>query len=301
MILSNTYDFTADLNPFEFSPWTFPILLSSSSLIIFGFLYKNRKLPNILNTGIKFILNFEISKKLSIIIGILIKLSSKGPVLFKQLRSGVNNEDFMCYKFRSMRISSDSDVKQATVGDSRLTRIGAFLRKTSIDEFPQFLNVLMGDMSIVGPRPHMLLHTEEYSVLIKKYMVRQLVKPGITGVAQVRGYRGETKELEDMEGRVRFDVWYIENWSLSLDINIVFQTISEMFINVRICSENFGTFPNISDMFPNNSEKRKNSSEHFRIFRKTSEHFRTMFEQSRGIFPIIFPELSRSCPGKFLE
>jgi len=159
------------------------------------------------------------------IVSILIKLSSKGPVIFKQLRSGVNNEEFMCYKFRSMRMSSDSDLKQAVEGDSRLTKIGAFLRKTSLDEFPQFLNVLMGDMSIVGPRPHMLLHTEEYSVLIKKYMVRQLVKPGITGVAQVRGYRGETKELEDMEGRIRLDVWYIENWSLSLDINIVFQTI----------------------------------------------------------------------------
>ena len=160
-----------------------------------------------------------------VIVAILIKLSSKGPVIFKQLRSGVNNEEFMCYKFRSMRISFDSDTKQAIEGDSRLTKIGSFLRKTSLDEFPQFLNVLLGDMSIVGPRPHMLLHTEEYSVLIKKYMVRQLVKPGITGVAQVRGYRGETKELEDMEGRIRLDVWYIENWSLSLDINIVFQTI----------------------------------------------------------------------------
>lgn len=159
------------------------------------------------------------------IIAMLIKASSRGPVLFKQLRSGVNNEEFICYKFRSMTISSDSDTKQAIKGDSRITKIGLFLRKTSLDEFPQFINVFMGDMSIVGPRPHMLLHTEEYSALIKKYMVRQLVKPGITGVAQIRGYRGETKELEDMEGRVRFDVWYIENWSLSLDINVVFQTV----------------------------------------------------------------------------
>jgi lipopolysaccharide/colanic/teichoic acid biosynthesis glycosyltransferase len=128
-----------------------------------------------------------------------------------------------------MRISSDSDYKQATHGDSRITKLGSFLRKSSLDEFPQFINVLMGDMSIVGPRPHMLLHTEEYSELISKYMVRQLVKPGITGVAQIRGYRGETKELEDMEGRVRLDVWYIENWSLSLDINIVIQTIWNIF------------------------------------------------------------------------
>ena len=163
------------------------------------------------------------------LIAIWIKLSSKGPVLFKQLRSGVNNEEFLCFKFRSMAISGDSDSKQATEGDARITKFGAWLRKSSLDELPQFFNVFMGDMSIVGPRPHMLLHTEEYSELINKYMVRQLVKPGITGVAQVRGYRGETKELQDMEGRVRFDVWYIENWSLSLDINIILQTIWNVF------------------------------------------------------------------------
>lgn len=163
------------------------------------------------------------------IIAVAIKLSSKGPVLFKQARSGVNNEEFICYKFRSMTINEDADYKQATKRDARITKIGAFLRRSSLDEFPQFFNVLLGDMSIVGPRPHMLLHTEEYSELIKKYMVRQLVKPGITGAAQVKGYRGETKELEDMEGRVRLDVWYIENWSLSLDINIIFQTVWNMF------------------------------------------------------------------------
>lgn len=163
------------------------------------------------------------------IIAVLIKLSSKGPVLFKQSRSGVNNEEFLCYKFRSMTISEEADTKQATKGDVRITKIGAFLRKSSLDEFPQFFNVFMGDMSIVGPRPHMLKHTEEYSALIQKYMVRQLVKPGITGAAQVKGYRGETKELEDMEGRVRLDVWYIENWSLSLDINIIFHTVWNAF------------------------------------------------------------------------
>jgi Undecaprenyl-phosphate glucose phosphotransferase len=163
------------------------------------------------------------------IIAVLIKLSSKGPVLFKQSRSGVNNEEFLCYKFRSMTMSEEADIKQATKGDVRITKIGAFLRKSSLDEFPQFFNVFMGDMSTVGPRPHMLRHTEEYSNLIQKYMVRQLVKPGITGAAQVKGYRGETKELEDMEGRVRLDVWYIENWSLSLDINIIFHTVWNAF------------------------------------------------------------------------
>lgn len=163
------------------------------------------------------------------IIAILIKFSSKGPVLFKQARSGVANVEFMCYKFRSMTQSIDADTKQASKGDARITKIGAFLRKSSLDEFPQFINVFMGDMSIVGPRPHMLAHTEEYSALINKYMVRQLVKPGITGAAQVKGYRGETKELKDMEGRVRLDVWYIENWSLSVDINIIFLTVWNVF------------------------------------------------------------------------
>ena len=127
-----------------------------------------------------------------------------------------------------MHTSRDSETKQATKGDSRVTRFGSFLRRTSLDEF-QFINVFMGDMSIVGPRPHMLSHTVEYSELINKYMVRQLVKPGVTGIAQVRGYRGETKELQDMEGRVRLDVWYIENWSLSLDINIILQTVWNLF------------------------------------------------------------------------
>ena len=131
----------------------------------------------------------------------------------------------MCFKFRSMAQNEYSDDLQATRGDKRITKIGSFLRKSSLDEMPQFINVLLGDMSVVGPRPHMLKHTEEYSALIGKYMVRQLVKPGITGVAQVKGYRGETKELKDMEGRVRADVWYIENWSLALDINLVALTV----------------------------------------------------------------------------
>ena len=163
------------------------------------------------------------------LLAFLIKISSKGPILFKQKRSGLDNNEFMCLKFRSMKQNSDADSKQATKDDNRVTKVGSFLRKSSLDEFPQFFNVLNGDMSIVGPRPHMLAHTDQYSALIKKYMVRQLVKPGITGAAQVRGFRGETKELIEMEGRVKWDVWYIENWSLLLDINIILRTVFNIF------------------------------------------------------------------------
>ena len=163
------------------------------------------------------------------LLAFLIKISSKGPILFKQKRSGLDNNEFMCLKFRSMKQNSDADSKQATKNDNRVTKVGSFLRKSSLDEFPQFFNVLNGDMSIVGPRPHMLAHTDQYSALIKKYMVRQLVKPGITGAAQVRGFRGETKELIEMEGRVKWDVWYIENWSLLLDINIILRTVFNIF------------------------------------------------------------------------
>jgi Undecaprenyl-phosphate glucose phosphotransferase len=163
------------------------------------------------------------------LISFLIKVSSRGPVLFKQKRSGLDNKEFWCYKFRSMRQNSSADLEQASKNDSRITDVGKFLRKTSLDEFPQFINVLKGDMSVVGPRPHMIKHTEQYSALIKKYMVRQLVKPGITGAAQIRGFRGETKELNEMEGRVKWDVWYIENWTFFLDVNIIFKTIFDVF------------------------------------------------------------------------
>ena len=163
------------------------------------------------------------------LLAFLIKISSKGPILFKQKRSGLDNNEFMCLKFRSMKQNSDADSKQATKNDNRVTKLGSFLRKSSLDEFPQFFNVLNGDMSIVGPRPHMLAHTDQYSALIKKYMVRQLVKPGITGAAQVRGFRGETKDLSEMEGRVKWDVWYIENWSILLDINIILRTVFNIF------------------------------------------------------------------------
>jgi putative colanic acid biosynthesis UDP-glucose lipid carrier transferase len=158
------------------------------------------------------------------ILAILIKIQSRGPVFFVQVRSGKDNLPFKCYKFRSMRVNADSDKRQANRGDSRITPIGAFLRKTSLDEFPQFFNTLIGNMSVVGPRPHMISHTEQYSQLIDRFMVRHFLKPGITGWAQINGFRGETKTTEDMLQRVEADVWYLENWSFLLDLKIIFLT-----------------------------------------------------------------------------
>ncbi|ALJ00977.1 undecaprenyl-phosphate glucose phosphotransferase [Rufibacter tibetensis] len=158
------------------------------------------------------------------LIGLLIKLESKGPIIFSQLRSGKNNRPFNCYKFRSMGENNDP-AKQATKNDKRVTKIGRILRKTSLDEFPQFINVLKGEMSIVGPRPHMLKHTEDFSSQADDYMIRQFLKPGITGWAQVNGYRGEITELYHIKKRVEFDLWYLENWSLWLDIRIMFLTV----------------------------------------------------------------------------
>lgn len=157
-------------------------------------------------------------------IAIAIKCSSPGPIFFRQKRTGYRGLDFYCYKFRTMKVNADSDSRQATKDDDRKTAVGNFLRHTSIDELPQFWNVLKGDMSVVGPRPHMLAHTEEYRKLISQYMVRHLVKPGITGWAQIQGYRGATS-LEMMEKRVDLDVWYIEHWSFMLDIKIIARTV----------------------------------------------------------------------------
>jgi len=168
------------------------------------------------------------------LVSILIKLESKGPVFFKQLRSGRDNGSFTCLKFRSMAVNEVSDKIQATKNDRRITKIGAFLRKTSLDEFPQFLNVFIGDMSVVGPRPHMLRHTEEYSGQVSHYMVRLYLKPGLTGWAQVNGYRGEIKNIELMKQRVEHDIWYMENWSILLDIKIMYLTL----INILKGEEN---------------------------------------------------------------
>lgn len=159
---------------------------------------------------------------------ILIKLSSRGPVFFVQKRSGRNNEEFNCYKFRTMAINPDADKLQAKQNDPRVTQIGKFLRRTNLDELPQFLNVIVGNMSVVGPRPHMIKHTEEYSMIIDRFMVRHLVKPGITGWAQVNGYRGLTEDPRKMIKRVKYDAWYIENWSLWLDVKIILMTVYNM-------------------------------------------------------------------------
>jgi Undecaprenyl-phosphate glucose phosphotransferase len=163
-----------------------------------------------------------------VIVGSIIKLTSPGPVYFSQQRTGLDGKVFTCLKFRSMIVNKESDKLQATENDPRKTKFGNFLRRTNIDELPQLINVWKGEMSLIGPRPHMLEHTEYYSQLINKYMVRHLVKPGITGWAQVTGFRGETKELSDMEGRVKQDIWYIENWTPWLDFHILIKTFINM-------------------------------------------------------------------------
>ena len=155
-------------------------------------------------------------------------LSSPGPILFKQKRTGYKGKPFTMYKFRSMKVNADADKLQATADDPRKTKFGDFLRRTSIDELPQFINVLKGDMSIIGPRPHMELHTEMYTKLVDEYLVRHMVKPGLTGWAQVNGCRGETRTTEAMADRVRYDIWYIEHWSLALDIKIFLRTIAQI-------------------------------------------------------------------------
>ncbi len=163
------------------------------------------------------------------LLGILIKLESKGPIFFKQSRNGINFKEFYCYKFRSMKASEASNVTQTRKNDNRVTRLGLFLRKTSLDELPQFFNVLIGDMSVVGPRPHMTFQTEMFAEKIDKFMVRHFVKPGITGLAQVSGYRGEIENDKDIINRVKYDIFYLENWSVILDIRIVFMTITNAY------------------------------------------------------------------------
>ena len=159
------------------------------------------------------------------LIGLLIKLESKGPVFFKQKRNGLDYKEFYCYKFRSMKPNPEAHLHQIRKGDPRVTRIGKFIRKTSIDELPQFINVLKGDMSVVGPRPHMVSHTHMYAEKIDKFMVRHFIKPGITGLAQVSGFRGEVEDDDFIKNRVKYDIYYLENWSIIMDIRIVIKTV----------------------------------------------------------------------------
>ena len=159
------------------------------------------------------------------LIGFLIKIESKGPVFFKQKRNGLDYKEFYCYKFRSMKPNPEAHLHQIRKGDPRVTRIGKFIRKTSIDELPQFINVLKGDMSVVGPRPHMVSHTHMYAEKIDKFMVRHFIKPGITGLAQVSGFRGEVEDDDFIKNRVKYDIYYLENWSILMDIRIVLKTV----------------------------------------------------------------------------
>jgi putative colanic acid biosynthesis UDP-glucose lipid carrier transferase len=165
-----------------------------------------------------------------LLIAALVKRDSPGPVIFKQRRYGLDGEEILVYKFRSMAVTEDSgSIRQAQKNDMRVTRLGAFLRRTSLDELPQFVNVLQGRMSIVGPRPHAVSHNELYRTLIKGYMVRHKVRPGITGWAQVNGQRGETDTLDKMQARIDCDLDYLRNWSLRLDLFIIFKTVRLIF------------------------------------------------------------------------
>ncbi|MBT8243811.1 MAG: exopolysaccharide biosynthesis polyprenyl glycosylphosphotransferase [Winogradskyella sp.] len=187
----------------------------------------NRVLKRIFDVVFSLVVIVFILSWVSVILFILIKLESKGPLFYKHKRNGINYKEFDCYKFRSLKISSSEAETYVKQKDDRVTKIGRFLRKTSIDELPQFINVLKGEMSVVGPRPHMLAYTQAYSKKIDTYnfIFRHNVKPGITGLAQVKGFRGEIKSDEDIVNRVKYDIFYIENWSILLDLDIIGRTI----------------------------------------------------------------------------
>jgi lipopolysaccharide/colanic/teichoic acid biosynthesis glycosyltransferase len=167
-------------------------------------------------------------------LGLFIKLTSKGPIFFTQHRTGLNNKEFYIIKFRTMRLNAEADTMTARKEDPRRTKVGRFLRKTNIDEIPQFINVFLGNMSIIGPRPHMLSETVHYSKIIDSYLVRHFIKPGLTGWAQINGFHGNSVNPTIMRARVKYDVYYIENWSVALDIKIFFITIYDMFRKLYI-------------------------------------------------------------------
>ena len=190
---------------------------------------ENILLKRIFDVIFSFFVSIFVMSWLTPILWLLVKLESKGPLFFKQEREGLDGSKFTCYKFRSMKINKFSDKIHATRNDERVTKLGAFIRKSSIDELPQFFNVLLGDMSIVGPRPHMKSLSIEYQREIDNYMERHAVKPGITGLAQVSGYRGEVKKKADIKNRIRLDIFYIENWSFFLDLKIIIKTVLNVF------------------------------------------------------------------------
>lgn len=188
----------------------------------------NRILKRTFDIVFSFIILVTVYPVIYVLFGIIIKLTSRGPVVFKQRRTGLQGKEFTCYKFRTMYMNDKSDSQTTQQVDPRITPIGKFMRRTSIDELPQFFNALVGNMSVVGPRPHMVKQTSLYNGLIDKFMIRHIVKPGITGWAQISGYRGETKTIEQMENRFKRDVWYIENWSFMLDIKIIVVTTLQL-------------------------------------------------------------------------
>lgn len=220
--------FVPKLGPLVLRKFTIP----ENSAGFINLSFKGERLANIMNRWIK--RSFDVVVSLAAIAllavpvfiptAIAVKLSSPGPILFRQKRNGYHGKVFTCYKFRSMVVNHSSNEASTERNDSRITRVGRFIRKTSIDELPQFFNVLKGDMSVVGPRPHILKQTEDYRKLLDNYMIRHQIKPGITGWAQINNLRGTTETVAQMEQRVKADIWYIENWSLALDLKIVFMT-----------------------------------------------------------------------------
>ena len=191
----------------------------------------NRVIKRALDLVVSSIFLLTLFPIIYVIVAAVIKCQSPGPVFFRQKRNGLNGKEFYCIKFRSMHVNADADRVQATEHDPRKFPFGDFMRRANIDELPQFINVFMGSMSLVGPRPHMLAHTEEYRKIVNRYMVRHWVKPGITGWAQVRGFRGETRYLSQMENRVHADIWYVENWSFWLDIRIIASTFFKTLLH----------------------------------------------------------------------
>lgn len=236
--INNFIDFSDNnLKILKFLPDDKEIFARNMKLDYYGFIpiasLRDIPLDDILNQMIKRM--FDIVFSLIIIIFVLswlipilavfIKLESYGPIFFKQKRNGLNYHEFNCYKFRSMRLNAIADLEQVSKNDPRITNVGRFMRKTSIDELPQFFNVFLGDMSVVGPRPHMVSHTEMYARKVDKFMVRHFIKPGITGLAQTNGFRGEVENDKDIIYRVKYDIFYMENWSILLDLKIIFMTV----------------------------------------------------------------------------